>query len=463
MKIQSLCVSSALLLGGLVSSTQAQCSPTEISKHAAFSDENHSGGQFAKSLAISGNKAIVGAPGLNSNRGRIFFYTVDGTQMLPHSSFRASGDGSGDSTSESVDIDGDIAVIGAPFDDDFGSKSGSAYIFRYDGVNWNQETKLLPSDGASKDFFGHEVAISGNVVVIGARHESAFSSPPGAAYVFRYDGASWVEEAKLLASDGEDDDQFGSAVAIEGNTIVIGADNDDAGNWWPGSRYGSAYIFNYDGANWSQGAKIIGPAEDSIEGSSSFGASVGLSGSRVVIGQIGDDADGTNSGAAYIYGTDGVLHNKIKASDVDPTGHFGSSVALIGDTLVVGAQDDLSQGAAYLYKFDGASWVEAAKMVSADITFGDWLGKAVAISGDTVLIGASSENQAKGSFYVFDQGCAVVCLADLTGDGLLNFFDISAFLQAFGAQDSSADFNGDGLFNFFDISDFLAAFAAGCP
>ena len=290
MNIQSLCVLSTTLLGCLVSSTQAQCSPNELDKYVPFNDENHSSGQFATSLAVSGDKAVVGAPGINSNRGRIFFYTVDGTQMIPHSSFRASGDGSGDNGAQAVAIDGDIAVMGAPYDDDLGSKSGSAYIFRYDGVNWNQEVKLLPSVGQANDYFGDAVAISGNVVVIGAGNESDSASSAGSAFVFRYDGASWVEEARLLASDGENSDQFGSAVAIEGNTIVIGAENDDAGNGPLGDRFGSAYIFNFDGSSWVQGPKLIGPTFTGFfESQSYFGSTISISGTRVAVGHRGDE------------------------------------------------------------------------------------------------------------------------------------------------------------------------------
>jgi len=387
--------------------------------------------------------------------------------MLPHSSFRASGDGSGDNTAQAVAIDGDIAVIGAPYDDDFGSKSGSAYIFRFDGVNWNQEAKLLPSDGAANDYFGDAVAISGDVVVIGAAHESGFSSPAGAAYVFRYDGVSWVEETKLIASDGEDDDQFGSAVAIEGNTVVIGAQNDDAGNGNPGDQFGSAYIYNFDGTSWSQGPKLIGPTFTGfMEGRSEFGAAVSISGNRIAVGHYGDDTTWTNSGAVYIFGTDGQMQAFIKASDTTAFYQFGSSVALAGDTLVVGAEVDNFQGAAYLYEFDGASWVEGTKMVSADIENGDVFGNAIAISGDLLLIGARADDDEggnAGAFYVFDQGCNAVCPGDLTGEGTLDFFDISAFLSAFGANDLIADFTNDGIWDFFDVSAFLQAFAAGCP
>jgi hypothetical protein len=105
-------------------------------------------------------------------------------------------------------------------------------------------------------------------------------------------------------------------------------------------------------------------------------------------------------------------------------------------------------------------------MVSADIANNDFFGNAVAVSGNSVLIGAYSDDDQggnSGSFYVFDQGCAASCPADLTGEGDLNFLDVSAFLAAFGNQDPIADFEPDGSFNFLDVSAFLADFGAGCP
>ncbi|MDP7032835.1 MAG: FG-GAP repeat protein, partial [Gemmatimonadota bacterium] len=153
----------------------------------------------------------------------------------------------------SVSISGDTAVIGAAWDDDNGSYSGSAYIFRFDGKQWIQEAKLLAADGAADDHFGFSVSISGDTAVIGAYYDDDNGTASGSAYIFHFDGTQWIQEAKLLAADGDEGDWFGSSVSISGDTAVIGARSDDDN----GSYSGSAYIFHFDGTQWIQEAKLL--------------------------------------------------------------------------------------------------------------------------------------------------------------------------------------------------------------
>ena len=136
----------------------------------------------------------------------------------------------------SVSISGEYAVVGAPGNDDNGSSSGSAYVFKRSGTSWAQEAKLLPSDGATEDYFGVSVSISGNDVVVGA----VFGNGSGSAYVFKRSGTSWAQEAKLLASDGAVNDRFGGSVSISGDYALVGAHRND-GN---GSGSGSAYLYS---------------------------------------------------------------------------------------------------------------------------------------------------------------------------------------------------------------------------
>jgi hypothetical protein len=141
----------------------------------------------------------------------------------------------------SVAIDGNLALIGAYRDNGNGSNSGSAYLYRFDGSSWQEEAKLLASDGASNDSFGFSVAVSGNLALIGAVYDDDNGSNSGSAYIFRFDGKVWQEEAKLLASDGASEDNFGRSVSIDGNLALVGAYWDDDN----GSNSGSAYIFNF--------------------------------------------------------------------------------------------------------------------------------------------------------------------------------------------------------------------------
>ena len=137
-------------------------------------------------------------------------------------------------------------------DDDNGVDSGSAYVFRYDGSDWVEEAKLTASDGAADDYFGGSVAISGDTAVVGAVCDDDNGRNSGSAYVFRYDGSDWAEEAKLTASDGAAYDYFGCSVAVSGDTAVVGASDDDDN----GLDSGSAYVFRYDGSDWTEEAKL---------------------------------------------------------------------------------------------------------------------------------------------------------------------------------------------------------------
>ncbi|MCH7887296.1 MAG: FG-GAP repeat protein, partial [Candidatus Marinimicrobia bacterium] len=150
----------------------------------------------------------------------------------------ASDGAENDHFGESASISGDYAVVGARFDDDNGLSSGSAYVFKRSGTSWAQEAKLLPSDGAVEDRFGVSVSISGDYAVVGAKFDDDNGSKSGSAYVFKRAGASWTEEVKLLPSDGAAGDEFGKSVSISGDYAVVGAFGDDDN----GSGSGSAYV-----------------------------------------------------------------------------------------------------------------------------------------------------------------------------------------------------------------------------
>jgi chitodextrinase len=139
-------------------------------------------------------------------------------------------------------ISSDAALIGADSNDDNGVDSGSAYVFRRNGSNWVEEQKLLPSDGAAYDYFGTSVSISGNVALVGADRNGDNGEESGSAYVFRWNGSNWVQEQKLLPSDGAAYDYFGESVSISGNVALVGADSNDDN----GDDSGSAYVYTFE-------------------------------------------------------------------------------------------------------------------------------------------------------------------------------------------------------------------------
>jgi len=211
----------------------------------------------------------------------------------------------------SVSISGDYAIVGAYSDDDSGIASGSAYIFKWNGTSWSEQAKITASDGAAGDWFGYSVSISGDYAIVGACNDDDGGSASGSAYIFKWNGTSWSEQAKITASDGAANDQFGYSVSISGNYAIVGAYRDDDG----GSASGSAYIFKWNGTSWSEQAKIT--ASDGAEGDR-FGISTSISGDYAIVGAYFDDDSGIASGSAYIFkwnGTSWSEQAKITASD----------------------------------------------------------------------------------------------------------------------------------------------------
>ncbi|MHC4698192.1 MAG: FG-GAP repeat protein, partial [Planctomycetota bacterium] len=224
---------------------------------------------------------------------------------------------------KSVSVSGDVAVIGAVYDHDGGFYSGSAYAYRYNGSSWIEQAKLTASDAAAYDYFGHSVSVSGDVAVIGAYGDRIDS---GSVYVYRYNDSSWIEEAKLTASDAAAGDYFGYSVTFSGDVAVIGAHYDDDG----GTNSGSAYVYRYSGSSWIEEAKLT--ASDAAE-YVHFGSSVSVSGDMAVIGAHWDNDGGSRSGAAYVYrynGSSWIEEAKLTASDAAEYDYFGSSVSVSG-------------------------------------------------------------------------------------------------------------------------------------
>ncbi|MFQ5653734.1 MAG: FG-GAP repeat protein [Planctomycetota bacterium] len=312
-----------------------------------------------------------------------------------------------DNFGTSVAVSGDIAVIGTEGDDDLGPNSGSAYVCRFDGVAWQEEIKLTASDGAIFDLFGASVAASGDVVVIGADGEDSAGFDAGAAYVFRFNGTTWVEEAKLTASDGASGDRFGCSVSASGDLAIVGARGADA----LGPDSGAAYIFRFDGTGWFEEAKLI-PATGGGTWDL-FGNSVSVRGDVAAVGSQGDDSAGFNAGAAYVFVFDGaawVEEEKLTAVDAAAGDLLGRSVSLGVDFIVVGAEgvDDagFSGGAAYIFRYDGVSWVwvEEAKLIASDAAAFDVFGRTACVGTDLVVIGAEGADAAganSGAAYCF--------------------------------------------------------------
>lgn len=258
-------------------------------------------------------------------------------------------------------------------------------------TNWTELQKLQDINSTINDGFGWSVSLDGDTVLIGAQGDQASR---GAVYVFTCAGTTWTHEATLTASDGQSSDGFGCAVSLKGDTALIGAPGDD-------STRGAAYVFTRSGTSWTEHEKLVafdGEADDW------FGSSVSLDGDTLLIGSLGDDS---SRGAAYVFtysGTTWTQEAKLVASDGAYEDRFGCSVSLQGDRAVLGAPAAENYcGAAYIFTRTAATWTEQAKLAASDGSYQDYFGWSVSLDGATAVVGAPGDDYYQGAAYVYIQ------------------------------------------------------------
>ena len=295
-----------------------------------------------------------------------------------------------------VALDGNHAVLGAPCHDYPGFDAGIAYVFTRTDTTWSEHEWLLASDGSAYDLFGYAVAIDGNTAIIGAPGNAQ------AAYVFvRSPSGLWSQQAKLRASDGAYQATFATSVAIEGNSALIGKYGDEI-NGNVGA--GSAYVFIRTGSTWRQQQQLIAPdgaADDH------FGFSVSLSRDTAFIGATGDN---DYAGSVYVFtrmGATWLLRQKLMADSTCAV-RFGRSVSLDRGTALISAHRDHpnanTYGTVYVFTRTAAGWKQQATLVASDGEAGQYFGMSVSLSGDTALIGAEYDDDNgidAGAAYLF--------------------------------------------------------------
>ncbi len=357
---------------------------------------------YGSSVGVSGDIIAVGAIGDDDNgngSGSMYVYQWNGSNWN-ETKIIASDGSAGDNFGTSISCFGNRIVIDSHRDDDNGLDSGSAYLFELIGNNWN-ETKLTASDGDIGDNFGISVAIANNLIVVGAYQDDDNGLETGSSYIFELSGSNW-QETKIIPTDGFSFDRFGTSVSIFDNRIVVGA-VDDATN---GENSGAIFINDWDGSNWTS-TKLIASDGDVND---RFGTSVSVGLDRIVVGSPGDDDNGTSSGSAYIYDWDGSSWQETKLTNSDGSSfdNFGESLSIDGDRIAIGAFGEGANGSysgsVYVYDWNGATWSET-KLIANDGIVYDFMGRSVSVSGDIIVAGAYSNDdngQDAGSIYVFD-------------------------------------------------------------
>jgi hypothetical protein len=319
----------------------------------------------------------------------------------------APSDGlSGDEFGTSVALSGDTALVGSPKYSGSMPAEGAAYVFTRSSSSWPERRKLNAPDSLGSDLFGSSVALAGSTAAIGAPgHPVTVNQTPlhGAVYVFEGSGASWTFRQKLTASNVPSADYFGATVAMDGDTLIAGAYASDNG---------SAFVYTRSGSTWTE-QQQIGASDGAF--AHRFGSSVSLSGNTALVGAV--DANGTrlDQGAAYVFTRSGSVwtqQQKLLAADGATGDEFGYAVAVSGDTALVGAYYDsqgaeTARGSAYVFTRSGTTWTQRQKLTASDGAGGDYFGFSVALSTDTALVTAvyhDTTDTNLGAGYVWRSG-----------------------------------------------------------
>jgi hypothetical protein len=432
--------------------------------------DGESDDRFGHSVSVDGDTAIVGAMLADFplgvplfDLGAAYIFIRSGPLWVEQALLTPDDAQPDDQFGYSVAISGDTVIVAAPFDDDAGNSSGAAYIFVRTGTSWTQQAKLVAADAAPGDEFGFAVALDGDTAIVGSHFDDDAGSLSGAAYIFVRTGTSWTQQAKLVADDASQGDRFGHDVALDGDTAIIGAPYDDDS----GSTSGSAYLFTRTGVAWTQQDKII--ADDGAQ-ADAFGWSVDLSGDTAVVGAFQDSDAGPNSGSAYVFTRSAAAwtqQDKLTADDAEEFNVFGRSVAVDGDIALIGASGDNdsgpNSGSAYVFTRSGTTWMQEDKLTADDAAALDVYGDSVSLSGATAVVGAFGDDDDEGGLQ--DLGSAhfyeiAICPADLTDDGAIDGADLGLLLGAWGS--AQGDLTGDGVTDGADLGLLLGAWGA-CP
>ncbi len=393
-------------------------------------DASQAAANFGSSVALSGNTMVVGSPARDStvaDVGRVYVYERDAGTGLPWGQviqLNGSDSVAGDRFGESVAIDGNLMVIGAPGADAVSTNGGAAYVFRRDAVNpnsWIQMAKIVPSVAGNNDGFGSAVAISNLTILVGSPNASLAGAPrSGRAFMFgsTNNGTSWTQQQILVAADNRatgqagDSEMYGGAVTLEGNTAVIGSPGANAAggsstNW----NYGAAYIYTRPNSTgtWTELKRLDEFTDVDGTNYAGFGFSVDLSGDRLALGVYsGGSPIGTfkaggariferNQGGANAWG----LVQKITPGGGVPNTNFGYSVGIAGELLMIGcpgsdsnnATDKRGYAEVYRRRSTGSpAWTQIDRFQpSVPTTAIDSFGHAVAMDGFTGICSASDD------------------------------------------------------------------------
>jgi hypothetical protein len=356
--------------------------------------ELEEGNYFGQSVAIAGDYAIVGCPN-PSGIGRAYVYFRNSGVWMQQTVLTAADATQNDEFGTAVAINGNYAIVGAPKDDILSStppilsleNRGSIYIFVRSGSTWTQQAKMISTVAQSNQNYGSSLSLEGDRLVVGAERDT----DAGAAYIYQRNGNLWIFQQRLIASDGAADDRFGYRVDITNNYIIVGASN--------ANPSGAAYIFFFNGTTWTQQQKLPSAGTDA----QAKGRAVFINDTMALVGSPLYSSGGVFfNGVVGSYrrtGTTWVSMTSIHAPDGVDQANFGTSISFYGGYAIIGAQQGAGpypgNGTAYIYKFVGLSW-QFQQKINDPTLLPDSFGYAVAIDGFNLIIGSPTKANGKG-------------------------------------------------------------------
>jgi hypothetical protein len=396
----------ALLALVAVFGAQASAQSTKL-----VPDDAQAFDHIGSAVSLSGPRLAVGSrfsDGADFNTGAVYLWIRQAGTWVLETKLTAPAPAINDQFGYALALDGDALLVGTqtseggPFE-----LKGSAQVFRSVAGRWVQEGLLSPEPLSALSRFGWSVDLDGDLALVGApTHEVDFGFS-GAAWVFRRDGERWIEETLLVPQDSHEEQLFGHDVSLSGDLAAV------SGVWdsWVEFQAGAVYLFQRDDdGTWSELVKL---QPDDLEGNDEFGAALALDGRRLAVGSPSDDDHGNTSGSVYVYARTALgwaLEQKLTAEDAAQDEHFGQDVALSGDTLVVGAIHPEGRvpwgGSAYVFRFDGQAWRQQSKLKPDALLPAGYFGTTVTVDRGRVAGGAHLDSQAgeqSGAAYVFDQ------------------------------------------------------------
>ena len=387
--------------GGVGYGSWGDCSMNGVSEYNPVTDSTPAERDgFGASVAMSGNFAIVGVPGVgNVRKGYAAIFQFNGTNWIETQRLTDPGSVSNDNFGNSVAMSGNFAIVGAATDNiGTNTNQGAAFIFQFNVNSWVFMQKITDPAGAASDFFGFSVAVSGSDAVVSSIVDDVGAVvDQGSASIFHFNGNNWVFVQKITDPTGAAGDAFGSSVALSGNFILVGSSQDDVGT---NVDQGSACFFKLNGNNWVFNKKVT---DITGNGSEVFGLSVSLSNNFAVIGAPVSSTAGGPPGAAFTFrlnGNNWDLMDKL----TDPAGSlqslFGNSVCLSGNFLIVGDpfHGPSDAGSAIIYNRVGLQWQALQNIKDPQARPSDKFGNSVSIdgTGKRFLVGMPAYAQQSG-------------------------------------------------------------------